>query len=91
MAYNYNMYNIITSDETWLYFYDPMDRQSSKEWRKKEVKTPHIVQREILTRKIMASLFIPKASVLSWIFLREISTADASWYSKKILSNSIGK
>jgi [histone H3]-lysine36 N-dimethyltransferase SETMAR len=86
-----NLYNVITSDETWLYFYDPKDRQSSKAWIEKGSKVPHIVNKEIITRKIMVSLFLSKAGILSWTFLPENRTADASWYTKKCLSNLMRK
>jgi len=60
----------VTTDETWLYHYDPDTKQQSMEWRHSGSTRPkeHRVQKSV--GKVLASIFWDKDGILLTIFQR---------------------
>ena len=48
---------IVTGDETWVYYYDPLSQQEAKVWKKSGEETPTRLRRTRPPEKIMMVIF----------------------------------
>ena len=51
------VWDVITGDETWIYYYDPRTKAQDTVWVKKGEQAPTKVRREKSTKKLMNSFF----------------------------------
>jgi [histone H3]-lysine36 N-dimethyltransferase SETMAR len=58
-----SLYNIVTGDETYIYYYDPLNKKDSKEWRYKNQSPPLKVKKSISTKKVMMIVFFSKVGI----------------------------
>ena len=73
--------NILTGDETWIYFYDPETKQQSKQWITDEGDIPVKFRQERSVGKVMVAIFFRQSGLLmDPIVLEKGSTVTAHWY-----------
>ena len=72
--------NILTGDETWVYFYDPETKEQSRQWVTREEDAPLKFRRERTVGKVMADVFFRRCSILPPILLEHDATVTADWY-----------
>lgn len=72
---------IFTTDETWVHYYTPESKVSSKEWRKKEEGAPVKAKTTRSAGKVMCTVFWDRRGVLYVDFLRTQRTINAVYYS----------
>lgn len=72
---------IFTTDETWVHYYTPESKVSSKEWRKKEEGAPVKAKTTRSAGKVMCTVFWDRRGVLYVDFLRTQRTINAAYYS----------
>lgn len=73
--------NIITGDETWVYFYDPETKAQSRQWITFEEDAPVKFRRERTIGKVMAAVFFRRCGILPPVLLEEGATVTGNWYS----------
>ena len=72
--------NILTGDETWVYFYDPETKEQSRQWVTNEEDTPLKFRRERSVGKVMAAVFFRRCGILPPVLLEYGATVTADWY-----------
>lgn len=80
-----NFDKLVTGDETWIYFYDPLSRTQSREWSAIGAAPPTKTKREKSSGKVMIAVFITRSGVIANIEVEEGSTVTAEWYTTKCL------
>lgn len=83
--------NILTGDETWIYFYDPEMKEQSRQWVAEFEDLPVKISKEKSIGKVMVAIFFRRNGILPPVELEEGSTVTANWYSNiclpKVLEN----
>ncbi|CAF2652207.1 unnamed protein product [Rotaria sp. Silwood2] len=51
------LFRIITGDESWMYFYQPESKQSSKQWTRADSPPPTKLKQEMSANKVLYSFF----------------------------------
>jgi [histone H3]-lysine36 N-dimethyltransferase SETMAR len=82
-----SLYNVVTGDETYIYFYDPPDNKSAQQWHPKGAPPPKRVQRSLFTRKVLVTIFFSIKGIIYTEVLDEKSTVTANWYTNVCLNN----
>lgn len=77
--------NIITGDETWVYFYDPETKVQSKQWVMDFEDVPVKFMRARSIGKVMVAVFFRRNGILTPIVLDEGATVTGAWYSEVCL------
>jgi [histone H3]-lysine36 N-dimethyltransferase SETMAR len=54
-----SLYNIVTGDETYLYYYDPLDSKQAQQWHPKGAPPPKKAKRSLSMKKVLVSTFFP--------------------------------
>lgn len=73
--------NILTGDETWIYFYDPETKEQSKQWITDEEDIPVKFRQERSVGKVMVAVFFRQNGLLmDPIALEKGATVTAQWY-----------
>ena len=49
--------NVVTGDETWVYYFEPVRKVSNKIWATKHSKRPIIAKRSLSTKKVLYAIF----------------------------------
>ncbi len=70
---------IVATDESWLYTYDPRNKESDRQWLTKEEPRPTKCLRLISQKKVMVILFFDSGGVISVDFLEQ-GTFDSDVY-----------
>lgn len=76
---------LVTSDETWIYHYEPESPSSAKEWVPKDHPPPVIVRREQSCRKLMYAFFVDLNGLVATVKLERGTRVNAEWYTKVCL------
>ena len=69
--------NIITGDETWVHFYEPMRKIHNKIWATKGGKRPCIAKRTMSIRKVMYVIFFTNQGLAIQIAVRKGKSVNA--------------
>lgn len=75
---------IVTGDETWIYYYDPLSQREAKVWKKPNEETPTQLRRTRSAGKIMMIVFWDKNGILFTEYLPRGTTIDGSYYASII-------
>jgi histone-lysine N-methyltransferase SETMAR len=78
-----NFSDLVTGDETWIYFYEPHRKMSNKVWATKAAKRPCIAKRTMSVRKMLYAIFftargpaiqvpVPKGRGITGKFYRDV-------------------
>lgn len=76
---------IVTSDESWIYSYDPLTKQQSTEWVFEEDDLPTKVVRGRSVNKKMVAVFFRRSGPVAVISLEDRKTVNSQWYSEVCL------
>ena len=49
--------NVVTGDETWVHYFEPVRKVSNKIWVTKHSKRPIIAKRSLSTKKVLYAIF----------------------------------
>lgn len=81
------VFDIVTGDETWLYFYDPPTKRQSMVWLPKDAPRPAKVKqsRSVGKRMFALFLFLRKSGFVAKVMLQQGGTINSVWY-KRCLS-----
>lgn len=79
------VFDIVTGDETWLYFYDPPTKRESMVWIPKDAPRPAKVKQSRSVGKRMFALFLRKSGFVAKVMLQQGGTINSVWY-KRCLS-----
>ena len=82
------VYDILTDDESWFYYYDPeTKRQSQVVWVAKGDTRPTKVRRQRSVGKHMFAIFFMKSGFNTIVPLENGETVTAKWYTDECLAN----
>ena len=70
----------VTGDETWIYQFDPENKNQSKEWHSKGTPGPVKFKAERSVKKVMVTTFWDEEGVILIDFLEGKKTVTASYY-----------
>lgn len=76
---------IVTSDESWIYSYDPFTKQQSTQWVFEEDELPTKVVRGRSVNKKMVAVFFRRSGPVAVIPLEDQKTVTSQWYSEVCL------
>ena len=82
-----HVYDIITDDESWFYYYDPETKRQSQVWVVRNDPSPTKVRRQCSVGKHMFAIFFMKSGFNANIPLANGKTVTAKWYTEECLSN----
>lgn len=82
--------NIVTGDETWLYYYDVPTKAQNKVWVFDDDDTPVIVRKSRSVKKKMIAVFFKSSGILERVVLDTQKTVTAKWYTEQCLPKVIG-
>jgi histone-lysine N-methyltransferase SETMAR len=83
--------NIITGDETWMYFFTISSKEGNKVWLEKGESRPQIVRTAQNSKKRMFCIFFSVDGVVARIVVKKKQTVNANLYSKQILPEVFSK
>ena len=76
---------LVTTDETWLYHYDPETKQQSMKWRHTCKPRPKNFRVQKSAGKVLASIFLDQDSILFIDYLPKGQTINAEYYSSLLV------
>lgn len=76
---------LVTGDETWIHFYDPLLKSQSEEWSVVGARNPTKVRRQRSADKFMVAIFFNRSGIVSVIEVPEGCTVTAEWYATECL------
>jgi histone-lysine N-methyltransferase SETMAR len=77
--------NIITGDETWVYFYEPKQKIHNKKWATKECQRPCIAKRTMSVKNVMYVILFTNQGPAFQIVVPKGKSVNAKFYKGKIL------
>lgn len=80
------VYDVITGDESWFYYYDPETKRQSQVWIGRNDPRPTKVRRQRSAGKHMFAIFFMKSGFNTIIPLENGKTVTADWYTNECLS-----
>ena len=80
--------NIITGDETWMYFFTISSKESNKVWLEKGENRPQIVRTAQNSKKRMFCFFYTVDGVIARIVVEKGRTVNGELYRKQIFARS---
>ena len=81
------VYDTITGDESWFYYYDPETMRQSQVWVARNDSPPTKIRRQRSVGKHMFASFFMKPGFNTIIPLENGKTVTAKWYTEECLSN----
>ena len=73
------VFEIVTTDETWQYFYKPQSKEQSRYWTATNAPPPTKVKQTRSTKKRMYALFFRIAGFVARVMLENGKTINAKW------------
>ena len=77
--------SLVTTDETWLYHYDPETKQQSMEWRHSGSLGPKKLRMQKSAGNVLASIFWDQDGILLIDYLPKGQTINAEYYSSLLV------
>jgi len=77
--------NIITGDETWIYFFTISNKEANKSWLEKDENRPQIVKTAQNSKKRMFCIFFSVDGVITRFVVPKGQTVNANLYANEIL------
>jgi histone-lysine N-methyltransferase SETMAR len=78
------VFDIVTMDETWLYFYDPVTKRDSRVWVREGESAPVKAKKLRSQNKRMFSLFFRKSGFVSMRLLKKGATINGKWHRRAV-------
>lgn len=86
-----NVSYILTTDESWIYSYDPLTKQQSTQWVFEEDELPTKVVRGRSVNKKMIAVFFRRSGPVAVIPLEDRRTITSEWYCEVCLPQAFGE
>jgi histone-lysine N-methyltransferase SETMAR len=77
--------DIVTGDETWIYYYDPPTKRQSTVWIGENEPRPTKVKKSRSVGKRMFAMFFSRSKMVAKIMLQNQRTVTAAWYVNECL------
>jgi histone-lysine N-methyltransferase SETMAR len=85
------VYDIITGDESWFYYYDPETKRQSQVWVASNNPLSTKVRKQRSVGKHMFAIFFMESDFNTIIPLENGKTVTANWYTNGCLSHVLNK
>lgn len=76
--------DLLTGDETWLYYYEPETKEQSKTWTFPNGQAPIKVKKGRSVGKRMFALFFRKAGFVAKVMVKPKEIINSKWYKKTL-------
>ena len=77
--------NVVTGDETWVHYFEPIRRVSNKIWATKHSKRPIIVKRSLSTKKVLYAIFFSGEGVAIKVPVKKGKSITGKYYKDVVL------
>ena len=77
--------NVVTGDETWVYYFEPVRKVSSKIWATKHSKRPIIAKRSLRTKKVLYAIFFSGEGVAIKVPVKKGKSITGKYYKDVVL------
>lgn len=77
---------VVTGDETWVYFYEPAGKENNKVWVGQNDDRPQIARRNRTSKRIMYALFFDSQGIVARVPVPEGTSVTGSFYKDFVLS-----
>ena len=79
------LYNLLTGDETWVYYFEPQRKVDNRMWLKKGSRRPIVAKRSQSAKKVLYSVFFDSSGPVVQIPTPHGSTINGYYYTNKAL------
>ena len=77
--------NVVTGDETWVHYFEPIRKVSNKIWATKHSKRPIIAKRSLSTKKILYAIFFSGEGVAIKVPVKKGKSITGKYYKDVVL------
>ena len=77
--------NVVTGDETWVHYFEPVRKVSNKIWATKHSKRPIIAKRSLSTKKILYAIFFSGEGVAIKVPVKKDKSITRKYYKDVVL------
>ena len=77
--------NVVTGDETWVHYFEPVRKVSNKIWATKHSKRPMIGKRSLSTKKVLYAIFFSGEGVAIKVPVKKGKSITGKYYKDVVL------
>ena len=77
--------NVVTSDETWVHYFEPVRKVINKIWATKHSKRPIIAKRSLSTKKVLYAIFFSGEGVAIKVLVKKGKSITGKYYKDVVL------
>ena len=77
--------NVVTGDETWVHYFEPVRKVSNKIWATKHSKLPIIAKRSLSTKKVLYAIFFSGEGVAIKVPAKKGKSITGKYYKDVVL------
>ena len=77
--------NVVTGDETWVHYFEPVRKVSNKIWATKHSKRPIIAKRSLSAKKVLYAIFFPGEGVAIKVPVKKGKSITGKYYKDVVL------
>ena len=77
--------NVVTGDETWVHYFEPVRKVSKKIWATKHSKHPIIAKRSLSTKKVLYAIFFSGEGVAIKVPVKKGKSITGKYYKDVVL------
>ena len=77
--------NVVTYDETWVHYFEPVRKVSNKIWATKHSKRPIIAKRSLSTKKVLYAIFFSGEGVAIKVPVKKGKSITGKYYKDVVL------
>ena len=77
--------NVVTGDETWVHYFEPVRKVSNKIWATKRSKRPIIAKRSLSTKKVLYAIFFSGEGVAIKVPVKKGKSITGKYYKDVVL------
>ena len=77
--------NVVTGDETWVHYFEPVRKVSNKIWATKHSKRPIIAKRSLNTKKVLYAIFFSGEGVAIKVPVKKGKSITGKYYKDVVL------
>ena len=83
---SHHLREVVTGDETWLYFFEPVNKLNNKMWISENNECPVVACRSRSVRRVMYALFFDSDGILACVSVPENCSVTGTFYSDFVFS-----
>ena len=77
--------NVVTGDETWVHYFEPVRKVNNKIWATKHSKRPIIAKRSLSTKKVLYAIFFSGEGVAIKVPVKKGKSITGKYYKDVVL------